>query len=69
MSLAVALFGNKTHFLTKDKSGAEEKLSAVLKTGGIKLLYLVPINLSMEDVFVHRFFVLEKSRWKEAALL
>lgn len=69
MSLGAALFGNKIHFLTKDKSGAEEKLTAVLKTGRIKLMYLAPINLSMEDVFVHRFFVLEKSRWKEAALL
>lgn len=69
MSLGAALFGKKIHFLTKDRAGTEEKLTSVLKTGGIKLLGLAPKNLSMEDVFVHRVLALEKSSGKETASL
>ncbi|WP_027359963.1 ATP-binding cassette domain-containing protein [Desulforegula conservatrix] len=65
----VALFGKKIHFLTKDKEDAVQKLTSVLKSGGIKLMGVAPRNLSMEDVFVYRVLSLEKITGKDTSAL
>lgn len=58
----MALFGKKIHLLTKDRDETENRLHAVLESGGVKMLGAVSRNLSMEDVFVYRVLSLEKNR-------
>ena len=58
----VALFGNKIHFLTRDREAAEKRLASVLASGNVKLISVIPRKLSMEDVFVYRVLSLERGR-------
>ena len=58
----VALFGNKIHFLTRDREAAERRLASVLAAGNVKLTAVIPRKLSMEDVFVYRVLSLERER-------
>ncbi|MCX5883960.1 MAG: hypothetical protein NTU74_19840 [Deltaproteobacteria bacterium] len=58
----MALFGNKIHFLTRDREAAKRRLASVLAAGNVKLTSVIPRKLSMEDVFVYRVLSLERGR-------